>query len=291
MKIGVIDVGGGLRGIYAAGVLDACLEEGITFDVDIGVSAGSANIASFAARQKGRNYRFYTEYMARKEYMSLSNFIFKKSYVDMDYVYGTLSSSDGEDPLDYDTLMHNPINFITVALNAATGKTTYFDKSHLAQNNYYILKASSSIPFVCSPYFIDQVPYYDGALGDPVPIEKAFSLGCDHVVLILTKPKDFHRTIGKDQLIASFIRKKYPLAAEELIKRADKYNHEMELAKKYEKQGKVLIIAPDDTCGVDTLTRDINALKKLYEKGIHDSAQIPQFFEKRHVMTLKNKKS
>lgn len=48
MKTAVVDVGGGMRGIYAAGVLDYCLDQGITFDLGIGVSAGSANISSLS---------------------------------------------------------------------------------------------------------------------------------------------------------------------------------------------------------------------------------------------------
>ena len=79
MKLGVVDVGGGLRGIYAAGVLDYCMDQGIRFDLGVGVSAGSANLASYAAGQRGRNYRFYTEYAFRKEYMSIRNLIFKGS--------------------------------------------------------------------------------------------------------------------------------------------------------------------------------------------------------------------
>lgn len=104
MKTGVVDVGGGLRGIYAAGVLDFCLEKNIRFDLGIGVSAGSANLASYCAGQRGRNFRFYSEYTSRKEYMSLGNFLRSRSYFDMDYVYGILSDSRGEDPLDYPAL-------------------------------------------------------------------------------------------------------------------------------------------------------------------------------------------
>ena len=76
MKTGIVDVGGGQRGIYASGVFDFCLEQNITFDLGIGVSAGSANLSSFAARQHGRNVRFYTQYARRKQYMSLHNFCF-----------------------------------------------------------------------------------------------------------------------------------------------------------------------------------------------------------------------
>ena len=96
MKSAIIDVGGGLRGIYAAGIMDYCMEEKIHFDVGIGVSAGSANIASYTAGQKGRNYLFYTEYSSRKEYMSFGNLVHNGSYIDMDYIYGSLSNKDGE---------------------------------------------------------------------------------------------------------------------------------------------------------------------------------------------------
>lgn len=279
MKTAVVDVGGGLRGVYASGVLDRCQEEGIRFDAGVGVSAGSANIASYLAGQKGRNYLFYAEYTARKEYMSLRNFIFKKSYIDMDYVYSKLSNDDGENPLDYGALIANPALFIVVATNAETGKVKYFDKSDMSRNQYDILKASCSIPLACHPYSIGGVPYYDGALSDPVPIEKAFSLGCEKVVLILTRPKDFLRTPDKDRWLAARIRKKYPFAAAQMEKRATKYNEGIALARQYEKQGKLLIVAPDDTCGMDTLTRDPVAMKRFYEKGLQDGGQIASFVE------------
>ena len=56
--IGVIDVGGGMRGIYGAGVFDRCMDEGIVFESCIGVSAGAANILSYAAGQRGETTYF-----------------------------------------------------------------------------------------------------------------------------------------------------------------------------------------------------------------------------------------
>lgn len=277
MKIGVIDVGGGFRGIYACGVLDYCLDENIRFDLGIGVSAGSANIASFIAGQKGRNYLFYTKYGLRKQYAGLGNFIRKKTFIDMDYVYGTLSNHDGENPLDYVALQENPTEFLVVAANAVTGETKYFDKRNIRQDEYDILKASSSIPFVCKPYFIQGTPYYDGGIVDPVPVEKAFSSGCDRVVVLLTKPENIIRTSEKDELLAARIRKKYPNAAEKLRQRANRYNEGVALAQEYVKQGKALIVAPDDTCGVSTLSRDPADMHRLYEKGYADGQKIKSF--------------
>lgn len=277
MKIGIVDVGGGLRGIYAAGVLDYCMEHGIRFDLGIGVSAGSANLASYAAGQIGRNYKFYTEYAFRRQYMGVGNFIFKHSFIDMDYVYGTLCRSDGEYPLDYPSLRDNSMEFYVVATDARMGQAKYFGKEYIRQDDYDIFKASSSIPFICKPYEIQGVPYYDGALGDPVPIEKAFELGCDRVVVILTKPEQELRTPGRDEKVAARIRKKYPAAAEKLCQRAQQYNESVALSQEYAKQGKALIISPNDTCGVDTLKKDKSSLHRLYEKGYCDGARIPSF--------------
>ena len=279
MKIGVIDVGGGFRGIYAAGALDFCIDQNISFDLGIGISAGSANLASYAAGQKGRNVLFYTVYGFRKQYMSLGNLIRKGSYVDVDYIYGTLSNANGENPLNYPALRDNPMELYTVAADALTGQAKYFEKKVLCQDRYDIFKASSSIPFVCKPYQVDGAHYYDGALGDPVPIEKAFELGCDRVVLILTKPENVPRTSGKDKLFAAGIRKKYPLAAQRLCQRAQRYNEGVARAQEYAKQGRALIVAPDDTCGVDTLKRNKESLHCLYQKGYHDAKKIKAFVQ------------
>ena len=280
LKTAVIDVGGGMRGIYAAGALDKCLEGGVNFDMGIGVSAGSANIASFLARQRGRNFVFYTEYAMRKEYMGLLNFILRKNYVNLDYAYGTLSKADGENPIDYPAMAANPMQFLVVATNAITGEARYFDKGDISQDNYDTLKASSTLPLVNQPYVIDGTPYYDGALSDPVPVRKAVNLGYDKIVLILTKPRDFRRKASNDAKAADRLAKKFPAAAEGLKLRAERYNEGVDYAAELEKEGRLIIIAPDDTCGVNTLTREKDNLVKLYEKGLSDGDKIISFLAK-----------
>ena len=279
MRTAVIDVGGGLRGIYAAGVFDLCMQNAITFDIGIGVSAGSANIASYFAGQRGRNYVFYMEYAQRKKYMSLSNFLRKKSYVDLDYVYSTLSNSDGENPLDYTSMQKNPAELFVVASNAVTGEAKYFTKADMSQDNYDIFKASCSLPVVCQPYVIDGNPYYDGALSDPVPVRKALELGAEKFVLVLTRPREQSRSPERDVRLAHVLAKKYPRAAEGLELRAERYNAGVKLAEQYEKEGNALIIAPDDLCGMSTLTRDKVAMQKFYDKGLADGEKIVSFLK------------
>ncbi|MBQ5968862.1 MAG: patatin family protein [Clostridia bacterium] len=275
--IGIIDVGGGLRDIYGAGVFDRLADDSVPIDYCIGVSAGSANIASFVAKQRGRNLPFYLDYPARREYMSAGNVLKKGSYLDLGYVYGTLSKDDGENPVDYDTMLNNPTRLVVVATDAETGEARYFEKSDAPRNDYRIFMASSCLPVFCRPIEIDGHFYYDGGLSDPVPVQKAFDDGCDKVILILSKPLDAPTTGRRDAFGARAIRGKYPNAAAALLTMAEKYRTGVELALQFQKEGKLLLIAPDDTDGVKTLTKDPVLLKALYDKGYADAGKAAAF--------------
>ena len=207
----------------------------------------------------------------------MGNFLRKGSFIDLDYVYGTLTNAGGEYPLDFAAVRNNPMELLVVATEAETGRCKYFTKDDIRLDDCSVCKASSAIPTVCKPYVIDGVPYFDGALADPVPVQKAFDMGCDRVVVLLTKPKDLVRLPGNDPRLARGIQKKYPLAAEKMRHRADLYNESVALAKQHAAQGKALIVAPDDTCGVSTLTRDPEKLKQLYHKGYADGRLITEF--------------
>lgn len=277
MKIGIIDVGGGFRDIYGAGVLDVCMEQGIRFDYCIGISAGSANLASYLAHQPGRNYTFYMEYVFRKEYASPENWLKTRNYVDLDYVYSTLSNSDGENPVDYEAMAKNPAEFLVGACNALTGEPVYFDKSYLRKDHYDIFKASCALPVFCKPYMIGELPCLDGGICDPIPVDRAFADGCDKVVLILTRPVSQPREAKKDRMIADLLSRSYPKAGECMRMRYKTYNDGVARAQALQAQGKVLIIAPDDICGLSTLTKDREKLQRMYDKGVRDAQAIPAF--------------
>lgn len=278
MKTGIIDVGGGLRGIYGAGVLDRCLEEGVRFDCCIGVSAGSANVCSYLAGQHGRNKPFYKEYSFRKEYMSVGNLVRKHSYLDLEYVYGALSNAGGENPLDYAALQANPAQLVIVAADARTGKPVYFTKSDLHPNDYRPLMAFCCIPVIDRPYCIGGVPYYDGGLADPVPLQKAQELGCSRVAVILTKPIAPEQTGSRDKTLAKLLRHRYPAAARGLALRAERYNKAVRQALKWEQAGRACVIVPDSTEGMATLTKDKASLERMYQKGWHDAEKLVRWY-------------
>ena len=264
---GIVDVGGGMRGVFGCGVTDFLLDNDITFDYCLGVSAGSANLASYVSRQRGRNYRYYTKYSLRPEYMSAFNFVTKHSFFDLDYVYSVLSDSDGEDPLDYKTLSQSNQIYKAVATNGETGEPHYFTKDDFRQDVYEPLKASSAIPGVCKPVSIDGTDYFDGGVSDPIPVEKALADGCDHVFLILTKPIDFVKKPEMFKSAYTKVLKNYPAVIKKLNIRHETYNNGIKKALELSKEGKVTIIAPDDGYSVTAFTRNIRELNHLYNEG------------------------
>ena len=275
--LGVVDVGGGLRGVYGAGVLDYCLDKGIRFDYCIGVSAGSANVISYAAGQRGRNYHYFCEYSFRKQYMSWGNFLHKGSYLDMDYIYSTLYNSDGERPLDYPAVVKSELPLRIVATSAKTGETVYFTEKDLKQDCYDVVKASCSIPVVNRPYIVNGEPYYDGGISDPIPVEKAINDGCDRLVVILTKPNAVYRDNIRGKLFSCFIQRKFPKAAELLRHRHAIYMSELNLAEKYASEGRILIISPKTIYNMGMLQKDRTILQNLYGDAVRDARAIIDF--------------
>ena len=281
MKIGLIDVGGGLRDIFGVGVFDYILDEDIFINYLVGISAGSGNVITYLSKQKGRNYKSYMHYSKRKEYMSFKNYIKNRNYVGLDYIYNKLSSDDGELPFDYDTFKKSKSDITIVATNALNGKAEYFSKKDITKGNYWVCEASSTLPIMNKPYIHNNVPYYDGSISDPIPIEKCIKNKCDKIIIILTRPIDFRKKDGKRKLLYKNIRKKYPEFTEVLEKRCKLYNDKLDLIiKEYVPKGNVLIIAPESTKGMKTLTKNYDILEKLYREGYEKGKEIKDFIKK-----------
>lgn len=281
MKTGIIDVGGGLRGSFGCGVMDRCLDDHVNIEYGIGVSAGSANIISFFAGQRGRNQKFFEEYTFRREYMSLSNLIRKHNYIDLDYVYSTLTNSGGENALDFDAVVNSGKEYYAVACNALTGKPKYFTIGDgLWQDRYDALKASCCVPIAEQPVVIDGVPYVDGSLADPIPIQKALDDGCDRVILVLTKPQGpiIHSKIY--ELSARWLdRKGYHNAASSMRSKSVRYNRDLDRVEEMAREHRAVIVAPETIEGMKTLSKNKQSIHDLYEQGYEAGGKIKSFLE------------
>ena len=274
---GVIDVGGGMRGSYGAGVFDWCMDNQISFDHHVGVSAGSANLCSLLAGQRGRNLYFYADYSFRPEYMGMKHFLQTGDYLDLEYIYGgALSNSSGEYPLDFEAMLASGKPFEIVATDALTGLPHYFEMREMQQDDYGGIKASSCVPAVNHPYAWKGGLYYDGGLSAPIPYKRCLDAGCDKIVVVLTRPRDYFRDPAKDERMARLLYK-YPNAAKALTFRSRLYNDQLKDVTELERQGRALIVAPDDISGMKTLTKDKDAIVALYQKGYRDAEAIGNF--------------
>jgi predicted patatin/cPLA2 family phospholipase len=276
--LGIIDVGGGMRGSFTAGIYDYLNDQGVQpFDYLIGVSAGSGNMVSYLAGQRGRNLRFYLDYAFRKEYMSMHNMLRKGSYINLDYPYTILSGPGGEDPVDLEAFNASAARYEAVVTDAATGDPVYYDKALLREGNFDPIKASCAVPGACQPYPVMGRPGFDGGVADPVPYKRALAQGCDRVVVLLTRPADYLRPLLEHQEVMEKALRRWPNAYGALLRRSVRYNTDVAAVKALEQAGKALLIAPSDIAGMATLTKDRAAVERLYHMGYAEGAKVLEF--------------
>ena len=73
MKKGLVLEGGAMRGIFTAGVIDVLMENHITFDGAIGVSAGACFGVNLKSKQIGRTFRYNMKYAKDPRYASVNH--------------------------------------------------------------------------------------------------------------------------------------------------------------------------------------------------------------------------
>lgn len=270
MKVGLVLEGGGMRGLYTSGVLDYFLDQQIFVDYVIGVSAGACNGVSYLSKQKGRNYRVNTNYVSDKRYLSLSNFIKTKSLFGMDFIFDEIPHQ--LDLFDYETFLSSPSEYKLGVTDVLTGRPVYFDKTHLDHDST-ILKASSSIP-VFSPIIEYQNGLYlDGGTTDSIPVKQALKDGCDHVIIVLTRDRNYIKKPESFRFIYSKVLKAYPNLIQALDNRHLMYNETLKFIKELEQQGKATIIAPSSPLEISRFEKDVSKLKNIYELGYSDASK------------------
>lgn len=270
IKTGLVVEGGGMKCAYNAGILDAFLENGISFDYCIGVSGGAGNLASYLAGQEGRNLRFFTEHIHDKNYFGLRSLVKTGNLFGLSYIYGTLTNSAGKDPLDFPAFMGNPAEYQAVVTNAATGKPEYYGKEKMHQDDYRLIMASCAIPAACRPVEINGNLYYDGGISDAIPVRHALAKGCDRLVVILSKNRDYVRKPQGMRFLYSRLCRKYPEIIRAIDDRHNAYNQNLKDVLDLEKRGIVFLFSPSRSIHVGTYTMDAKAEFDLYALGKND---------------------
>ena len=269
-KIGLVVEGGGMKCAYSAGILDAFLDHNISFDYCIGVSAGAANLASYLANQRGRNLRFYTEHLKEPGYFGIRSYFKTGNLFGLDYIYRTLSNSDGADPLDFSAFSQNKTPFFSVATNAVTGEAVYFSRDLIQKDDYSHIIASCSLPGACRPMEIDGEFYYDGGIADAIPFERAFQDGCDKVVVILCRPREFIKQPENFRFLYSRFCRNYPRIVSALNDRHLRYRMQRKQLLRQEAEGNAFLFAPSQDLKVNLITMNPAMEQTLYDLGQKD---------------------
>ena len=188
----------------------------------------------------------------------------------MQNIYGTLTNSTGKDPLDFPTLKNNPAEYEVVVTSALTGKAEYFGKETMVQDDYRLIMASSAIPAACRPVELNNIPYFDGGLSDAIPVSRALEKGCDRLVVILSKMRDYVRKPQGMRLFYTMRCHRYPQIISLIDHRHTAYNQNLQEVFALEREGKAFVFAPSHPIHAGTYSMNEQAERDLYALGMED---------------------
>lgn len=240
-KIALILEGGGLRGIFTAGVIDCFLDNNINFDYICGVSAGSCNTFAYVAKARGFIKKCLTQQDKKNAFFGVRQMMDSHKYVNLDKVFYDYTEQFG---LSYNNFKDSKKKWEFVATNIKTGKPEYLYSKDIKK----ALKmgvASCSLPILTEPVEIDGKLYLDGGMADSVPVQRAIDKGYDKIVVVATRKKGSFSSVKKAEMpIYNRLYKKYPNFLKAVERRTSLYKQQIELCEKLEKQGKVILIRP-----------------------------------------------
>lgn len=286
MKTGLVLEGGAFRTIFSSGVCDALLDADLMPDYFIGVSAGIAYGVSYLSRQKWRNLKIVTSYANDPRYVGVGNLFNprNRSLFGLKFAYEDVPN--GLIPFDYDAFEAYPGQVEAVVTNLATGRADYLPVPR-RDEHFQVLQASCAMPLLFPIFHIDGQPYLDGGCADAIPYRRAFDMGCDRVVVVLTRERSYLRKSEKTDKLLDRRYRKYPAFLDTMHRRAADYNACREELFELERQGRVLVIAPDDTRGFSRMEKDLTKIRALWQdgyfKGRDASADIRRFWTLRPV--------
>lgn len=279
VKIGLVLEGGGMRGLYTGGVLDALTDEKLLADYVVGVSAGACNGVSYVSGQRGRNLRINTVRVQDKRYVGLRNFIKTGSLFGMDFIFDEIPNR--LEPFDYAAFQASPMEFEAGVSDVETGLPAYFGKEDIRDHSI-VLRASSSIPCFAPMVRYKGRDYLDGGASDPIPVRRALEQGCGRVVVVLTRERGFVKSPEPARRLYARKYRRYPGVVRMLDRRHTVYNQTLDYLRELEKEGRALVIAPEKPLGIGRYEKHVDKLRAAYDLGYTDTkalaARLRAFF-------------
>ena len=263
-KTGLALEGGGMRGVFTSGVLDAFMKHNLTFPYVVAVSAGACNGMSYVSHQPRRARISNIDYLERYKYIGIRHLVTQGCIFDRDLLYDKFPNQYL--PFDFDTFFNSEMEFEMVTTNCRTGLPMYLSERHDRQRALDIVRASSSLPYVSKIVDVDGEPMLDGGIVDSIPVERAIAKGFPRNVLVLTRNKGY-RSTGRDHKTPRFVYRNYPRLRVALSHRIEAYNAQLDTIDRMEAEGRVLCIRPERPMEVGRIEKDTAKLERLYEEG------------------------
>ena len=261
---GLVLEGGGMRGVFTAGVLDALMKNEVYFPYVVAVSAGALHGLSYMSRQPRRARWSSIDMLKKYGYISLRSLVQNGSIFDPNILYERFP--DEIIPFDYKTYENNPATFEMVTTNCKTGRALYLSERYNHHRLIQIAKASSALPFVSQVTFVDHIPMLDGGIVDSIPIVRSIDTGHHENVVVLTRNRGY-RSTEPDIKMPKFVYKEFPRLRVALSRRTEEYNHQLDLIERMEDWGEIVVIRPERPLEVGRITQDVVKLEHLYEEG------------------------
>ena len=267
-EAGLVLEGGGMKGVFTAGVLDFFLDKGIEFKNIYGVSAGACTMSSYVSKQRGRALETMTDYLGSKRYMGAYSLLTTGDIFGVDFSYDLVPNY--LNPFDYETFKKYEGNAYAVVTNIVTGEADYIKLKDMETDVEYV-RASSSLPLVSRNVEINGNKYLDGGMADSIPIRKSEADGNVKNIVVMTKPVGYRRE--KEKALAAFKARyiKYPKVYELMKNRHIVYNETVDYIEKQAREKKLILLRPLDDIYIDRLEKDSDKLTALYNEGYKEA--------------------
>lgn len=276
LRSGLVLEGGGMRGVFTCGVLDNFMDRGIRFPYTIGVSAGACNGLSYMSEQRGRAKFSNIDLLDKYHYIGIRHLITKGSIMDFKLLFEEFPTRII--PYDYARYAKCTERYEMVTTDCATGQACYYEEKSDPKRIIDIVRASSSLPYVCHIAKVDGREMLDGGIADSIPIMRARDLGYDNNVVVLTRNKGYRKS-DKLSFVPPLVYRKYPALRDTLRRRNMEYNKQIALVEELEERGDIVVIRPERPIEVGRMERDVKRLIALYDEG-YDLASRVEFYTK-----------
>ena len=265
MKKGLVLEGGAMRGLFTAGIIDVMMEAGVEPDGLIGVSAGAAFGCNYKSKQPGRAIRYNTRFAKDARYSGLKSLLTTGDYFNAQFGYHIVPYQ--YDLFDVETFEQNPMEFIVVCTDVLTGQAVYHKMDRVDFDELEWLRASASMPLASKVVEVAGHKLLDGGVADSIPLAYYESIGYDRNVVILTQPEGYVKHRTKLMPLMRIGLRRYPEMIQAMDRRYLMYNLELEFVRQAEREGRCLVIRPDEKLPIGHISHDPEEMKRVYQIG------------------------